>query len=82
MKMIIRDRCFDTDKCYKWRESFSWLPVKTISGKMVWLSKIYKQRCLASFEGTGWNGNYRLEYVVEYAEFIDIMKMESYEDDN
>jgi hypothetical protein len=73
---VIKDRYFDTPDSYHWRKIFAWFPVRTISGKYVWLKTIYKQKFWASFEGTGWGGNFHLEPAVEYAEFIDIMKMD------
>ena len=78
--MIIRDRFFNTPDSYKWRKTYAWLPVKTISGKMVWLREIYKQKFWASIDGKiTWGGNYQLHYMVEYAEFFDIIKMENYD---
>jgi hypothetical protein len=30
--------------CYPWTEVFAWMPVRTISGKRVWLKKVYRRR--------------------------------------
>ena len=64
-----QERYFDTPDSYHWREVFAWLPVRTISGKWIWLKKVYKQKFWACF-----GGNFHIEPGVEYAEFSDIMK--------
>ena len=69
MKMIIRDRCFDTDKCYKWRESFSWLPVKTISGKHVWGKRVFKRKVWLV-----WGTSFHMEPEVQYATAFDLIQ--------
>ena len=67
--MEITERIFDGPDCYHWREVFLWLPKKTISGKMLWLCKAYKQRYWAI-----WGTGFHMEPMVEYAEFVDILK--------
>lgn len=35
---------FNDKYCYKWKKTFAFLPVKTISGHRVWLKTVYKRR--------------------------------------
>jgi hypothetical protein len=42
----------DGPDCYPWREVFAWLPHRTITGKTVWLKKVYKRRVLITFHLT------------------------------
>ena len=69
--MEITRRIFDGPDCYTWREVFAWWPVKTVSGQYVWLRKIYKQRYWVV-----WGAGFHMEPHVEYAELIDILKVE------
>jgi hypothetical protein len=66
--MEVTDRIFGGPNCYTWREVYAWLPVKTISGKRVWLRKVYKQRFWAV-----WGRGFHMEPEVEYAEIFDIL---------
>lgn len=66
--MQVTERIFDGPDCYTWREVFAWLPVKTVSGKIVWMKRIYKQRYWAV-----WGTNFHMTTQVEYAEFVDIL---------
>lgn len=66
--MIITQRIFNGPDCYPWREVFALWPVKTISGKYVWLRKVYKQRFWAV-----WGTGFHMEPEVEYAELFEIM---------
>ena len=63
--------------CYPWRPTFAWLPKKTVSSKIVWLRKIYKQRFYSAGKVVG-GGNFHLEPFVEYADLFDLLK-ENYE---
>jgi hypothetical protein len=63
------NRIFDRPNCYTWREVFAYLPVKTVTGRYVWLRKIYKQRYWAV-----WGPGIHVEPEVEYAELVDILK--------
>ena len=67
-KMEITERITDGCDCYPWRETFAWLPVKTISGRRVWLKKIYKQKFWAV-----WGHRFHMSPVVEYAELFDML---------
>ena len=58
----------DGADCYPWREVFAFWPVKTVSGKYVWLRKIYKQRFWVV-----WGTGFLMEPQVEYAELFDIL---------
>jgi hypothetical protein len=66
--MEITQRIFDGPDCYEWREVFAWLPVKTISGKIVWWNRVYKQRYWAV-----WGTSFHMEPHVEYAELFEIL---------
>lgn len=65
----ITERIFDGADCYSWREVFAWLPKKTVSGKIVWMKRIYKQRFWAV-----WGSGFHMEPETEYAELFDILK--------
>lgn len=66
--MEITQRIWDGPDCYPWREVYAWLPVRTISGKMVWGRKIYKQRFWVV-----WGASFHMEPHVEYAELFEIL---------
>lgn len=54
--------------CYPWREIYAWLPVKTISGKRVWMEKLYKRRVWIV-----WGTGFHMEPEVQYATAFDIL---------
>lgn len=58
--------------CYPWREVFALFPVKTISGKRVWMRKVYKRRFWAV-----WGTGFHMEPQVEYGELFDILQDEN-----
>ena len=64
----ITQRIHDGADCYPWREVFAFWPVKTISGRYVWLRKIYKQRFWIV-----WGASFHMEPEVEYAELFEIL---------
>ena len=66
--MEITGRIYDGPDCYRWREVFAFSPVKTVSGKRIWMQKVYKQRYWAI-----WGGGFHMEPHVEYAELLDIL---------
>lgn len=68
-KMKISERIFNGPDSYKWRKTFAIWPVRTISGKYVWLKTIYKQRYWAIWGDTG----FHMEPEVEYAELFDVL---------
>lgn len=67
--MEITDRIYDGADSYPWREVFAYWPVKTISGKYVWLSKVYKRRFWAIWGSSG----FHMEPEVEYGTLFDVM---------
>lgn len=69
----MRFRHFETNDSYRWRPVFAWWPVKTISGKYVWLREVYKQRYWATF-GEGIEGNFQIDPCIEYGDLFDVMK--------
>lgn len=69
---VLERKIFDGPDCYHWRNVFVWWPVKTISGKYVWMNWIYKQKF---YKATPWYGqNYKMVLQVEYGELFDILK--------
>ena len=68
-------KMFDMPHCYQWREAFAWMPVTTVTGKRVWLRKIYKQRFYSAGKLIG-GGNFHLEPFVEYADLFDLLTHE------
>mgnify|MGYP003344973256 CR=1 FL=1 len=67
--MEITQRIYNGPDCYQWREIFAFLPVKTISGKYVWLRKVYKRKFWAV-----WGTGFHMEPHVEYAELFDMLR--------
>lgn len=65
----ITQRITDGADCYPWRKTFALWPVKTISGKYVWMRTVYKQKFWAV-----WGRGFHMEPEVEYAELFDILK--------
>ena len=66
--MKITQRIHNGADCYPWMQVFAFWPVKTVSGKYVWLRKIYKQRFWVV-----WGSGFHMEPHVEYAEIFDIL---------
>jgi len=64
-------RIYDGADCYPWREVRAWWPVKTIGGRYIWGSKVYKRRFWAV-----WGTGFHMEPEVEYAELFEILKYE------
>ncbi len=54
--------------CYPWMETFAWLPVKTITGKMVWWKKLYKRKVWIV-----WGTGFHMEPEVQYATAFDLI---------
>lgn len=67
--MEITSKIFDGADCYPWREVFAWWPVRTISGRRVWLKPVYKQKYWAV-----WGTGFHMEPRVEYGTVFDILK--------
>ena len=73
---VLERKIFSYPECYTWRKTIAWLPRTTVSGKRVWLKRIYKQKY---YQATPWYGqNYKMVLQVEYAEFFDLLR-EQYE---
>lgn len=68
--MEITERIYDGADCYPWREVFAFWPVKTVSGKYVWLQKINKRRFWVV-----WGTGFHMEPEVEYATIFDILSL-------
>lgn len=67
-ELTITQRIYNGCDCYPWREVFAWWPVKTIGGKYVWLTKIYKRKFWAV-----WGNGFHMEPEVEYGTVFDIL---------
>jgi hypothetical protein len=66
-------RHFDGPDCYRWRRTFAWFPVWTVSNKLVWWKTVYKQRYYTSF-GPPIGQNFHMEPMVEYGDLFDVLK--------
>jgi hypothetical protein len=60
----------DGADCYPWREVFAWWPVKTITGKRVWWSKLYKRRVWIV-----WGTGFHMEPINQYATLFEILEL-------
>ena len=67
-ELPITERIFNGPDCYPWRSVFAFIPVRTISGKNIWLRRVYKRRFWAV-----WGRGFHMEPHVEYAELFDIV---------
>jgi hypothetical protein len=67
--MEITSRIYDGCDCYPWRQVFALWPVQTVSGKYVWLRKIYKRKFWVV-----WGAGFHMEPHVEYGTLFDIIK--------
>jgi hypothetical protein len=63
---------YDGPDCYPWREVFALWPVLTVTGKWVWLRKVYKRKFYSAGKVVG-GGNFHLEPFVEYSDIFDIL---------
>lgn len=66
--MEITQRIHNGCDCYPWRQTFAVWPVKTISGKYVWLRKIYKRKFWVV-----WGASFHMEPCVEYGDLFEIL---------
>ena len=66
--MEITQQIHDGPDCYPWRPVFAFWPVKTISGKYVWLRRVYKRRFWVV-----WGRGFHMEPTVEYGELFDVL---------
>lgn len=61
---VITDGC----DCYPWHEVFAWWPIKTITGKRLWWTKVYKRKVWLV-----WGTNFHMEPEVQYATAFDLL---------
>ncbi len=54
--------------CYPWREVYAWFPVKTISGKIIWMDRVFKRKVWLV-----WGSSFHMEPEVEYATLFEIL---------
>ena len=66
--MEITERIWDGADCYPWREVFAFWPVQTVSGKWVWLKKVYKRKFWVV-----WGTGFHMEPMVEYGTVFDMV---------
>jgi len=69
--MEITQRIDNGPDCYPWRPVFAMWPVRTVSGKWVWLRKIYKRKFWVV-----WGTGFHMEPEVEYGDLFEILKDE------
>ena len=58
----------DGADCYPWREVFAWLPHRTLTGKRIWLEKVYKRRVWIV-----WGTGFHMEPEVQYATIFELL---------
>ena len=61
---IITDGC----DCYPWHEVYAWLPVKTITGKTIWMDRVFKRKIWVV-----WGTGFHMEPEVEYATMFELL---------
>jgi hypothetical protein len=61
---IITDGC----DCYPWHEVYAWLPVKTITGKTIWMDRVFKRKIWLV-----WGTSFHMEPEVEYATMFELL---------
>ena len=66
--MKISERIHNGPDCYPWREVFAWWPVRTVTGKRIWMDFVYKRKFWAV-----WGTGFHMEPEVEYATLFDIL---------
>lgn len=59
----------DGADCYPWHEVYAWLPVKTITGKIVWGKKLFKRKVWVV-----WGTGFHMEPEVQYATAFDLIE--------
>lgn len=58
----------DGADCYPWREVYAWLPVRTVSGELVWREKVFKRKVWVV-----WGTGFHMEPKVQYATMFDLI---------
>lgn len=59
----------DGADCYPWHEVYAWWPVKTVSGKYVWRTKVFKRKVWVV-----WGTGFHMEPKVQYATAFDLIQ--------
>lgn len=54
--------------CYPWREVFAWWPVTTITGRRVWLERVFRRRVWVV-----WGTGFHMEPEVEFATLFEML---------
>lgn len=58
----------DGADCYPWREVFAYWPVKTIAGRYVWWTKVFKRKVWVV-----WGTGFHMEPETQYATAFDLV---------
>jgi hypothetical protein len=58
----------DGADCYPWHEVYAWFPVKTITGKRVWMKKVFKRKVWIV-----WGTGFHMEPETQYATAFDML---------
>lgn len=66
--MQVTEIITDGADCYPWREVFALWPVKTITGKRLWWTKVYKRRVWLV-----WGVSFHMEPEVQYATAFELL---------
>jgi hypothetical protein len=61
---VITDGC----DCYPWHEVYAWFPVETITGKTIWMEKVFKRKIWLV-----WGTGFHMEPGVEYATMFELI---------
>lgn len=69
--MVVTQRIWHGCDCYKWRKTFAYWPVKTISSKYIWLKTVYKQKSWVV-----WGTGFHMEPDIEYGTLFDVLTYE------
>lgn len=75
----IQQICLDSPDCYNWKRWFAIVPVYTITGKKVWLKRIYKRKVRFIMRLS--YGRNPVQDIVQYGTTFDIIanKYQPYE---
>ena len=58
----------DGADCYPWREVYAWWPRQTISGRRVWLEKVFKRKVWVV-----WGRGFHMEPETQYATLFELL---------
>ena len=67
--MQVTEVITDGADCYPWHEVYAWWPVKTITGKYVWRTKVFKRKVWLV-----WGNSFHMEPTVQYATAFDLIR--------